>query len=104
VKLNIPDRTPHVKISDNLDPGIAPEASEIFGPNWRPMELKPREVYVRPDSEWSLAGELADREVARLLVNASFDPPIDDEEIRKVASDYGIPFHQAEAAIRRARQ
>jgi hypothetical protein len=85
------------------DAGIAPEASEIFGQDWRPISPTPVEPYMRPESEWSLAGEIAERECARLLVNTCFDPPIDEEEIEAYAEYFGISKRQAELEIRKAR-
>jgi hypothetical protein len=59
--------------------------------------------YTRPDGEWRLSLEFDDRECARLIVNYCFDPPIEDEEIRKVAKRYKVLFRQAELAVRRSR-
>jgi hypothetical protein len=60
--------------------------------------------YSLPDEDWRLSIEIADRECARLLVNICFDPPITDDEIRECAEDYGLPFREAEAAVRRSRR
>jgi hypothetical protein len=51
----------------------------------------------------SIAVELADRECARLIVNAMFDPPITEEEIEKYSRRFKIPKRQAEKEIRERR-
>jgi hypothetical protein len=68
------------------------------------FEPRPITEYIRPDEEWRLSLEFADREIARRLVNICFDPPITDEEIREVAADYDLSFRYAEYIVRRSRQ
>lgn len=51
-----------------------------------------------------IAMEVADREIARLLVNiALFDPPITDAEIQYHAAERQIPFFNAQLELRRLR-
>jgi hypothetical protein len=56
------------------------------------------------DAEFSIAAEIADREIARLLVNCClFDPPIEESEIAAYARHFGISLRQAELELRRER-
>jgi hypothetical protein len=75
-----------------------PTAEEIFT---RPYSAPPP---LPPAWEGdSIAVELADRECARLIVNALYDPPILDTEIERHARQRGLSFEAAEIEIRRAR-
>jgi len=52
----------------------------------------------------SIAVELADRECARLIANAMFDPPITEEEIDRYARQFKMTKRQAEHQIREGRE
>jgi hypothetical protein len=80
----------------NLD---IPTAEEVFDKPYPPAPPLP--------PAWvgdSIAVELADRECARLIVNAMHDPPITDAEIERHARRAGLSFETAEVEIRRARR
>lgn len=51
----------------------------------------------------SIAVLFADRECARLMVNAFFEPPITEKEIEKYSRQFKMPKRQAELDIRRRR-
>jgi hypothetical protein len=56
------------------------------------------------DAEHSIAAELADRECARLIVNALHTPPITDAEIERHARQHRLLFEDAGIQVRRARR
>jgi alkanesulfonate monooxygenase SsuD/methylene tetrahydromethanopterin reductase-like flavin-dependent oxidoreductase (luciferase family) len=72
-----------------------PTAEEIFDRPYPPAPPLP--------PAWvgdSVAVELADRECARLIVNAMHDPPITEQEIEAYSRRFKIPKRQAEKEIR----
>lgn len=76
-----------------------PTAEELFGP--RPFQPNSIE---NDAADHSPAMEIADREIARLIVNCCFfDPPITEEEIEAYAQRFEVSKRQAELEIRKER-
>jgi len=76
-------------------------------PTWEEIFEQRRpapESHPYPDSESSVAWELADLECARLIVNCClFDPPIEEAEISAYAQRFELSRRQAELELRRGR-
>lgn len=77
----------------------------LYEPTWCDCGFAPAPIteYIKPEEEWRIGIEMADRECARLLVNVCFDPPIEEEEIEAYAEYFKISKRQAELEIRKAR-
>lgn len=77
-----------------------PTAEELFD-RPRPPRLPHPAI---PKDDESPAMEIADRECARLIVNACFfDPPITDAQIKNFSERDDLPFRDAELELRRLR-
>lgn len=77
-----------------------PTVEEVFDKPYGPAPPIPPAW----DAENSVAAEIADREIARLLVNCClFDPPIEEQEIAAYAKRFNVSVRQAELELRKER-
>ena len=82
--------------------------SDLKVPEWHELNWDQPAPTVSLPQAWeagsSIAVEIADREIARLLVNCClYDPPIKESEIRAFARRFKISEREAEIEIRRQR-